>query len=52
MDFRSRLINFGQDGMRSLSDKFIKDDQLRGLTNKIIDDAAFSWNDMNKNRMA
>lgn len=51
MDFKTRLINFGKDSLGGLTDKFIKDDQLRGLSHKIIGDAAVSLNDMNRARL-
>lgn len=43
-DFRKRLletgINTGKDLLNSMSNNFIKDEGLRGLTNQIIGDTA------------
>ncbi len=50
-DFRSKIINLGKDGLSGLSDKFIKDDSIRGFTNQLINSTAQSLNDLNKNRL-
>ena len=40
MDFRSRLVNTGKDLLGDLNSKFVKDDEIRGFTSKIINDTA------------
>ena len=52
MDFRSRIVNSGKDLLTGLSDQFIKDGEIRGFTNKIINDTAQSFHDMNKSRLS